>query len=99
MVAIQPHSHFAYTREPLVQRVRASRERTCVIAVLGLSTTFAFVARDVELVEQSQSRTVVSLRTQLRCNGSGIETYTCTNCETKEYACLGLFEVCDLRNI
>jgi hypothetical protein len=29
MVAIQPHSHFAYTREPLVQRVRASRERTC----------------------------------------------------------------------
>jgi hypothetical protein len=57
-----------------------------VIAVLGLSTTFAFVARDVELVEQSQSRTVVSLRTQPLYNGSGIETYTCTNCEMKEYA-------------
>jgi hypothetical protein len=43
-VAVQPHSHFAYTREPVVPRVRPTAREPVMdlaIAVLSLSTALA----------------------------------------------------------
>lgn len=57
-----------------------------VIAVLGLSTNFAFVARDVERVEQSQSRNcclTAKAATVQRLWDRNLHMY---QCEMKEYA-------------